>query len=157
MCQSPALALVSALARVWSSCVALIAFAWTIWCQIFIIHWHPSKLYPRCGLSSDAFMIIKEAHYKIFFLLLHIITYYGMIWFTTRSAVQCWATRSMFFLKKGFNRLKKNTRTGNQSRCFLIVTTTWPRNFKKWHEIDEEKPDFCLCPPIDPCFVINFS
>ena len=81
--RSPWPALVSALERVWSSCVALIAFAWTIWWHFFIIHWHPSKWYPRCGLSFDAFMIINEAHYKIFFLLLHIITYYGMIWFTT--------------------------------------------------------------------------
>ena len=74
-----------------------------------------------------------------------------------RDVVLCGATR---FLKTDFDRLKQITRTGNQSRSFLIVTATWPtpiRNFKKWHAIDEENSEFCLYPPLHPCFVIIFS
>ena len=48
-----------------------------------------------------------------------------------RVAVQCWAASSTFFMKKDLNWLKKNIRTGSQSRSFFdsdrqALKVTWP-------------------------------
>ena len=64
------------------------------------------------------------------------------------------------FLKKDFNRLKKKVQDAYTVTSFLGrdgVVTHPNTNIQKWHEIDEEKPEFCLYSPIDPYFVINFS
>ena len=44
-----------------AGCVAFKSSFITIWSQLIIICWHPSKWYPRRCLSPDAFVKIKKA------------------------------------------------------------------------------------------------